>query len=103
MAALSTNPARVLSLPGGTLAVGSPADVTVLDLKRARAIDPARFQTKGRNTPFGGWTLTGWPSVTIVGGTVVWQDAAPGKAPRRSAPRQAAARRPAPRARNRKG
>ena len=58
VAALSTNPARVLSLPGGTLAVGSPADVTVLDLKRSRAIEPTHFQTKGRNTPFGGWTLT---------------------------------------------
>lgn len=92
VAALATNPARVLSLPGGTLAVGAPADVTVLDLKRSRAIDPARFQTKGRNTPFGGWTLTGWPVATIVGGTVVWQDVAPGKAPRPS--RQAAARRP---------
>ena len=98
---LSTNPARVLSLPGGTLAVGAPADVTVLDLKRAREIEPARFQTKGRNTPFGGWTLTGWPSATIVGGTVVWQDVAPGKAPRRPAGRKAAARRPAVRSRKR--
>ena len=102
VAALSTNPARVLSLPGGTLAVGSPADVTVLDLKRSRAIDPKHFETKGRNTPFGGWTLTGWPSATIVGGTVVWQDVAPGKPARRPAPRQAAARRPAPRAGARK-
>jgi dihydroorotase len=94
VAALSTNPARVLSLPGGTLAVGAPADVTVLDLKRSRAIEPKHFQTKGRNTPFGGWTLTGWPSATIVGGTVVWQDVAPGKGRR-----PPAARRPVSRAR----
>jgi dihydroorotase len=102
VAALSTNPARVLSLPGGTLAVGAVADVTVLDLKRSRAVEPGRFQTKGRNTPFGGWTLTGWPSATIVGGTVVWQDVAAGQAPRRPAARKAAARRPAPRARARR-
>lgn len=71
---LSTNPARVLGLPGGTLAVGSPADITVLDLGRKRQVDPARFESRGRNTPFGGWILKGWPLLTIVGGRVVWQD-----------------------------
>jgi dihydroorotase len=73
---LSTNPARVLGLPGGTLAPGSPADVTVLDLKARRSVDPARFASKSRNTPFGGLTLRGWPALTIVGGRVVWK--APG-------------------------
>ena len=71
---LSTSPARILGLPGGTLAPGSPADVTVLDLKRKRSVDASRFQTKGRNTPFGGWSLTGWPAMTVVSGRVVWQD-----------------------------
>jgi dihydroorotase len=70
----STSPARVLGLPGGSLAPGSPADVTVLDLGRKRAVDASRFLTKGRNTPFGGWSLTGWPAITIVAGRVVWQD-----------------------------
>jgi dihydroorotase len=70
---LSTNPARVLGLPGGTLAPGSPADVTVLDLKARRSVDPARFASKSRNTPFGGLTLRGWPAMTIVGGRVVWK------------------------------
>jgi dihydroorotase len=74
---LSANPARVLSLPGGTLAPGSPADVTVLDLGRKRQVDPARFQSKGRNTPFGGWILRGWPVLTLVGGRVVWDDTRP--------------------------
>jgi dihydroorotase len=73
---LSTHPARVLSLPGGSLAVGGPADVTVLDLDRERTVDPARFQTKGRNTPYAGWALRGWPVATIVGGTIAWQDLA---------------------------
>jgi len=71
---LSSNPARILGLPGGTLAPGSPADVTVLDLSRKRKVDASRFHTKGRNTPFGGWVLTGWPALTIVGGRVVWQE-----------------------------
>ena len=75
VALLSTNPARILGLPGGSLARGAPADVTVLDLARKRPVDPARFQSKGRNTPFGGWTLEGWPALTIVGGKVVWRDA----------------------------
>jgi dihydroorotase len=71
---LSTQPARVLGLPGGSLAKGAPADVTVLDLARKRAVDPARFESKGRNTPFAGWVLKGWPAATVVGGRIVWRD-----------------------------
>ena len=74
MALLSTNPARVLDLPGGTLAPGSPGDVTVLDLGRKRQVDPSRFQSKARNTPFDGWILTGWPVATVVGGKLAWDD-----------------------------
>jgi dihydroorotase len=70
--ALSTNPARALALPGGTLAAGAPADVTVLDLARRVTVDPARFESKGRNTPFAGWSLRGGPVATVVGGRVVW-------------------------------
>jgi dihydroorotase len=36
-------------------------------------VDPHRFVSKGRNTPFAGWELTGAPAATIVGGSVVWQ------------------------------
>jgi dihydroorotase len=71
---LSAGPARVLALPGGTLAVDAPADLTLLDLKRRRKVDPARFESKGRSTPFGGLTLKGWPVVTIVAGRVVFDD-----------------------------
>ena len=71
---LSTGPARVFDLPGGTLAPRSPADVTLLDLDRPRKVDPARFQSKGRNTPFGGWTLKGAAVMTIVAGQIVWQE-----------------------------
>ena len=45
---LSTRPARVLGLPGGTLAPGSPADLTLLDLARRRAVDPGRFESRSR-------------------------------------------------------
>jgi dihydroorotase len=74
VALLSTHPARVLGLPGGTLAPGSPADVTLLDLTKRRTVDATRFESRSRNTPFGGWTLRGWPALTIVGGRVVWKD-----------------------------
>jgi dihydroorotase len=72
---LSANPARVLALPGGTLAPGSPADVTVLDLAKKRQVDPTRFESRSRNTPFGGWILKGWPAMTIVAGRVAWKEA----------------------------
>jgi dihydroorotase len=71
---LSTNPARVLGLPGGTLAPAGPADVTVLDLRHRRPVDPGRFHSKGRCTPFAGWNLKGWPVMTIVAGQVAWKD-----------------------------
>jgi len=71
----STNPAQVLGLPGGTLAAGSPADITILDLARKRQVDPARFESRGRYTPFAGSILRGWPAMTIVGGRIVWKDA----------------------------
>jgi len=68
---LSSNPARVLGLPGGSLAPGSPADLTLLDLGRRARVDPGRFRSKSRNTPFAGWELKGWPVATVVAGRVV--------------------------------
>jgi dihydroorotase len=90
VALLSSRPAAVFSLPGGTLAPGSPADVTVLDLDRAVTVDASRFASKGRNTPFEGWRLRGGPVMTIVGGRVAWdgRDAGP---PRPARPARARA------------
>lgn len=68
---LSRDPARLLNLPGGSLAPGAPADVTILDPDCEWTVDPARFRSKSRNTPFGGSRLTGGPWMTIVGGKVV--------------------------------
>lgn len=74
---MSTAPARVLGLPGGTLAPGAPADVTVLDLARRARVEPESFASRSRNTPFGGLELTGWPRLTLVGGRVVFDAAGP--------------------------
>lgn len=70
---MSSAPARAFNLAGGSLKVGSPADVSVLDLSRVWTVDAASFLSKSGNTPFGGWELTGAPSATIVGGRVVWE------------------------------
>jgi dihydroorotase len=70
---LSRDPARLLGLPGGSLAPGAAADITLLDPAAAWTVDPARFQSRSRNTPFGGWALTGRPWKTIVGGRIVWE------------------------------
>jgi dihydroorotase len=76
IARLTVGPARVLDLPGGALAPGAPGDVTILDLEREHRIDPARFQSRGRNTPFGGWPCVGAPWMTVVGGRVVMREGA---------------------------
>jgi dihydroorotase len=70
---LTIGPARAFSLPGGTLAVGSRADVTLLDLDREWTVDPQRFYSKSRNTPFGGWRLRGAVVATFVDGREVFR------------------------------
>jgi len=70
---MSLAPARVFTLPGGTLKVGSPADVTVFDPNGEWIVDPGTFLSKSRNTPFVGWKLKGKPRYTIVGGEVAWE------------------------------
>jgi dihydroorotase len=65
---LSVNPSRVLSVPGGTLAEGSPADVTILAPDLPVTISAAALRSKSRNTPFDGWTFRGGVAATIVGG-----------------------------------
>jgi dihydroorotase len=69
---LSSGPARILKVEGGTLAPGSRADVTLLDLERPFRVEPQSFLSKGKNTPFAGWELRGRAVRTIVGGTTVW-------------------------------
>ena len=73
VARMSTIPARIFGLPGGTLAPGSPADVTVFDPAAQWIVRPQEFFSRSRNTPFAGRRLTGRASVTIVRGQVVFQ------------------------------
>jgi dihydroorotase len=68
---MSVAPARIFHLPGGTLRPGSPADVTVLDPAAEWTVDPARFRSKGRNSPYAGMTLAGLVHYTLVGGRVI--------------------------------
>ena len=70
---MSTRPAEIFNLPGGSLREGAPADLSVLDLRALRTVDPASFQSRARNTPFSGMRLKGWPAATIVDGEIVWQ------------------------------
>jgi dihydroorotase len=71
----STGPAEVFNLPGGTLREGEPADLTLLDLRKRWTVDPSKFKSKARNTPFAGRQLKGAPVATIVGGKIIWQAA----------------------------
>jgi dihydroorotase len=66
---LTIGPARAFSLPGGTLAVGAPADVTVFDPERVWTVEPQSFKSKCRNTPFKRWQLRGAVAATFVAGT----------------------------------
>ena len=70
---LSTAPAKAFSLNAGTLAVGAPADVAIVDPNRQWQVDPARFRSKSRNTPFAGWKVKGQVTTTIVSGRVVFE------------------------------
>ena len=69
---MSTEAARVLNLPGGNLSVGSPADITVFDPDEEWTVEPDKFVSRGKNTPFGGAKLTGRATMTIVGGEIVY-------------------------------
>jgi dihydroorotase len=73
---LSVNPARVLHLPGGRLDEGSAADITVLAPDLPTTIDAAKLVSKSKNTPFDRWQLVGGVIATIVGGKVVYRNAA---------------------------
>jgi len=70
---MSTMPARIFNLPGGTLARGSAADVVVIDPAAAWTVDPETFYSKSRNTPFAGRKLRGRADATIVRGQVVFR------------------------------
>jgi dihydroorotase len=71
--ALTLGPARAFGLPGGTLAIGSAADVAILDPKLEWRCDPEGFKTKGRNSPWKGAKLVGRCTRTLVDGRLVYE------------------------------
>ena len=70
---LTINPARLLGLDSGTLSLGAPADITLIDPDLEWTVDAGTFQSASRNTPFHGWKLKGRAVRTIVAGKTVWQ------------------------------
>jgi dihydroorotase len=76
---LSSGPALAFGLPGGHLAPGAPADVTVIDPSAEWTVDPQRLQSKSRNTPYAGMKMVGRAVHTFVGGRPVWFEGALGK------------------------
>ncbi|PLR69678.1 dihydroorotase [Bacillus sp. UMB0893] len=70
---LTIKPCEAFNLPFGKLEVGSPADLTIIDLEEVKEIEPEAFLSKGKNTPFGGWKCKGWPIATIAQGQLVWE------------------------------
>ena len=71
---LTVGPARCFHLPYGTLSAGAPADVIVLDSEREWKVEPQRFHSRSRNTPFAGWTLRGKVLRTFVAGRLVHEE-----------------------------
>ncbi len=69
---LSTNPARILRRPGGTLAPGTVADIAVLAPDAAVTVVASKLVSRSKNTPFDGWTLRGVAAATIVSGRTLY-------------------------------
>lgn len=70
---LATKPAEVFGLPYGKLEKGSVADITVVNLEKESYIDKHTFYSKGKNTPFHQWKVSGEPILTIVDGEIRYE------------------------------
>ena len=68
---VTSGPAELLGLPGGTLRPGAPADVCLVDPREPWWVTPETLHSRGRNTPFLGWELTGRVRQTLVDGAIV--------------------------------
>ena len=71
--AMSTKPCQIVGIEGGKLAPGAKADFVVFDPARSWEVDPSRFASKGKNTPFAGWKLQGQVVETVAAGNVVYR------------------------------
>ena len=68
---MSGNPAEILGLNKGQLKTGKPADIVIFDPDKEWTVDPSKFQSKSKNSPFGGLVLNGRVEYTIVSGNIV--------------------------------
>ncbi len=73
IAKLTAEPARILGIEGGSLSLGKPADITVIDPDLEWIANANQFKSKSRNTPFHGWTLKGRAVMTILGGRTTYK------------------------------
>ena len=73
-AKMSYNPAKVLGIPKGTLDDGKIADITIIDPDKEYTIDVNTFESKGKNTPFDGYKVSGEVEYTILNGKVVYSN-----------------------------
>lgn len=73
-AKMSYNPAKVLGIPKGTLDEGKIADITIIDPNKEYTIDVNTFESKGKNTPFDGYKVSGEVEYTILNGKVVYSN-----------------------------
>lgn len=71
---MTVKPADAFGLQAGRLKPGAAADIAIIDLDDEREVNPEQFASKGKNTPFTGWKLNGWPVWTMVDGKVVWRE-----------------------------
>ena len=71
---MSAAPAKVFSLPAGSLAVGAAADITIIDTEKEWTVEAEKFYTRGTHSPFVGQHLKGKAVMTIVDGKIVMKD-----------------------------
>ena len=70
---MSSSPAKILGLEGGVIEEGAPADLVIADLAEKYVIDPAKFLSKGKNTPFKGFEVYGAIKYTLVDGAIKYK------------------------------
>lgn len=73
IAAVTHAPAGILGIEAGTLKVGAPADITIVDAQLGFTVRPEQMRSAGKNSPFAGWDVKGGVSHTLVGGRVVFE------------------------------
>lgn len=74
IAKMSTIPAEILGIDRGSIWIGKPADLTIIDVEKEYIITPDRFESKAKNSPFLGETVFGQIDYTIINGKIAWEN-----------------------------